>query len=295
LWFGAQGPKSGGLAETSGERSHLRWRRVDDAELADAMTAPSGQRPASAEPPPLASSTAEKLREVLNWEYPHGAATRRKAKASVTELRRAAEDADETAEPLFPPPALAARLRKPANAKRKLNAAESGTAHHTFLQHVALDRTGELAAEADRLVRENLLPAADRASLDLAALAAFWDSKLGRDICRHAAGVRRELPFTARFRAAELAGITGGEAESELAEEYILVQGVADLVVLRPEEIWVVDFKTDAVRRTELPDKLRIYQPQLLLYARALEKIYARPVRQCWLHFLALRHSEPVV
>ena len=64
------------------------------------------------------------------------------------------------------------------------------------------------------------------------------------------------------------------------------MQGVADLVVLLPEEIWLVDFKTDEVRAGELPEKIKIYAPQLKLYARALEKIYSRPVTACWLHFL---------
>jgi ATP-dependent exoDNAse (exonuclease V) beta subunit len=69
------------------------------------------------------------------------------------------------------------------------------------------------------------------------------------------------------------------------------VQGVADLVVLLPEEIWLADFKTDEVRPAELPEKTRLYAPQLKLYAQALEKIYARPVTACWMHFLPARKT----
>ena len=72
------------------------------------------------------------------------------------------------------------------------------------------------------------------------------------------------------------------------------MQGVADLVVLLPEEIWLVDFKTDEIRKDELPDRIKTYTPQLKLYAQALGKIYSRPVTNCWLHFLSLRHSETV-
>ena len=70
-----------------------------------------------------------------------------------------------------------------------------------------------------------------------------------------------------------------------------MVQGVADLVVLLPEEIWLVDFKTDAVRPDELPEKKRLYAPQLKLYTQALGKIYSRPVTARWLHFLAARKT----
>jgi ATP-dependent helicase/nuclease subunit A len=59
--------------------------------------------------------------------------------------------------------------------------------------------------------------------------------------------------------------------------------------VLLPEEIWLVDFKTDEIRKDELPDRIKAYTPQLKLYAIALEKIYSRPVTTRWLHFLAAR------
>jgi hypothetical protein len=45
--------------------------------------------------------------------------------------------------------------------------------------------------------------------------------------------------------------------EPGLEAEFVVVQGVADLVVLLPEEIWLVDFKTDEIRagRTAGPDQ----------------------------------------
>jgi ATP-dependent exoDNAse (exonuclease V) beta subunit len=58
-----------------------------------------------------------------------------------------------------------------------------------------------------------------------------------------------------------------------------------------PEEIWLVDFKTDEVRSGELTEKARLYAPQLKLYAHALEKIYSRPVTVLWLHFLSARKT----
>jgi ATP-dependent helicase/nuclease subunit A len=69
-------------------------------------------------------------------------------------------------------------------------------------------------------------------------------------------------------------------------DEFVVVQGVADLVVLRPDEIWLVDFKTDRVRPRELADKSKQYEPQVRLYAAALNKIFGRPVTRRALHFL---------
>jgi ATP-dependent helicase/nuclease subunit A len=235
----------------------------------------------------------EKLRLRLEWNYPFQAATQQKAKSSVTALRREAEDLDDEAEELLagPAPRRTARNLKSQFSKLKLSAAEIGAAHHKFLQHVALDKTGDLAAEADRLARGNYLSADERAVLDLAMLAAFWNSPLGKKIVAHAASVRRELPFTARFSPAEIAAITGAKIENRLEDEFVVVQGVADLAVLRPEEIWLVDFKTDEVGKSELPEKTKIYKPQLQLYAAALEKIFARNVTLRALHFLSVRRT----
>ena len=64
--------------------------------------------------------------------------------------------------------------------------------------------------------------------------------------------------------------------------------------MLLPEEIWLVDFKTDEVRADGLAGKLKIYGPQLRLYANALTKIYSRPVTNCWLHFLSAQKTVGV-
>jgi ATP-dependent helicase/nuclease subunit A len=288
LWFSSQN------SNTPGALPHLRWRWVEDAELADAGPADSEKPQAEDGLAGLDAAAVEKLRGVLNWEYPHLPATRRKAKASVTELRRAAEETDDEAEPVFSRPRFAAKnpTRKTESGKRKLSAADTGTAHHKFLQHVALETTGDLTTEADRLAHANFLSADERAALDLDALAAFWNSELGGKIRANAGNVRRELPFTARFSPEELTAITGIPPESGLANEYVVVQGVADLVVLQPAEIWLVDFKTDAAGADA--EKIKIYTPQLRLYAAALEKIFTRPVTRRALYFLADGRTEEI-
>ncbi|HEY4414945.1 MAG TPA: UvrD-helicase domain-containing protein [Verrucomicrobiae bacterium] len=288
-------------------RFSLRWRWVEDAELTPQPTEdPAGL--ATNPPPPaevlrrealamesLDDATAEKLHAVLSWEYPHTAATRHKAKASVTELRRAADETDDEAEPVFTPRYSRRSPETPASSKTKLNAAEIGAAHHKFLQHLALTKTGDLAAEAGRLVREHFLSADERAVLDLGALAYFWDSPLGKKICALPPNlVQRELPFTARFSPAELGRIIHRPDESAMAGEFVIVQGVADLAVLLPDEIWLVDFKTDEIHPGELPEKIRTYTPQLQLYAAALEKIFAKKVTRRSLHFLAARRTEEI-
>jgi ATP-dependent helicase/nuclease subunit A len=294
LWFSVQSTKHKVQSLKRGELPHLRWRLVEDEELLGTDKVENGRQKTETELPELEEVTAKRLRAVLNWEYPQSAATKRKAKASVTELRRAAEETDDESAQIFARPNFAAGNRKSKIENRKLSAADYGTAHHKFLQHFSLEESGALAAEAERLERENYLSADERVVLDLDALAAFWNSALGQKIRANAESVRRELPFTARFSPVEIGKITGAKTEAGLEDEFIVVQGVADLAVLLPDKIWLVDFKTDQVGADDLPAKIKTYTPQLQLYAGALAKIFARPVTNCWLHFLSAQRTEKI-
>ena len=82
------------------------------------------------------------------------------------------------------------------------------------------------------------------------------------------------------------------EGSGSPSAEFVIVQGVADLVVFGPQEIWLLDYKTDHFDEAELPAKVREHGPQLSLYALALERIYGKPVTRTWLHFLALGRTE---
>ncbi len=295
LWFGMRSAECGARQDSLPE---LRWQIVADADFGGTPVAdPAGSGAGDQRAEPVAGAPAEtaiaELRARLEGNYPAAAATKQKAKSSVTELRRAAEETDDEAEPVFPCPPKSGK-RKAESGISKLSAAETGTAHHKFLEHFALAQAGDLAAEADRLVRENYLTTEERSVLDLAALAAFWDSALGKKIVAHAAQVRRELPFTARFIPADLEKITGKKAEPGLENEFIVVQGVADLAVILDAEIWLVDFKTDAVGKKDLAAKVKDYRPQLELYAAALKKIFSRKVTLRALHFLAAGWTEKV-
>jgi ATP-dependent helicase/nuclease subunit A len=290
LWF-AQQP--GASPAMQGELPQLRWRIANDAELTREKSESRKQK-AEAELPELDDVTLQKLQETLTWQYGFGVATERAAKSSVTALRRqAADELEDEAEHVFSFQFSAKRRIQ----NRKLNAADTGTAHHKFLQLVSLERVGGVAsleAEAGRLEQEKVLSADERAVLDLKAVASFWNSDTGQKICKQAINVKRELAFMAKFSPVELSEFTGVKLEAGLEEEFIVVQGVADLVVLLPQEIWLVDFKTDEVGAGDLPVKTKFYAPQLKLYASALAKIYSRPVTNRWLHFLSAQKTEKI-
>jgi ATP-dependent helicase/nuclease subunit A len=281
--------------DRTGENKILRWRVYDENDDAFADVVPP--------PPPVAATGSggnnandvalvEQLKAKLAWRYPFEAAVGEAAKTSVSALRRrAVDESDEEARRVFGARAgkIPTKTRATSNSAR-LSATERGNVYHLFLQLLDLERAAseaELKAQAQRFLETDRMNQAQVGALDFAALNQFWQSDLGQRIRSNAACVRRELPFTARFTPRELAVITG-EPMAASNEDFVVVQGVADLAVLRADEIWLVDFKTDETAVDEVSAKVALYEPQLRLYALALERIYRRPITESWLHFLAL-------
>jgi ATP-dependent helicase/nuclease subunit A len=247
--------------------------------------------PSTLDPRPSPLSTALRLQ----WQYPHRAATLEPGKTSVSILRRRApiEDEDALAAARFLPATGFERVRTGG----AMGAADIGKAHHLFLELASFSMlSGEsaLRAEAQRLTEAGLLSEAQADALDFPALAAFWNSETGLRLRSQEPRLHREHPFTARLDAADLQALGLPSPHGPLDGEFIVVQGVADLVAVLEHEIWVLDFKTDHPRANEWEAKVRQYTPQLQIYALALSRIYQRPATRLWLHFLR-RHETVVI
>jgi len=287
-WLGGWLAHENGAAFcASGKINLLSWTIHEEAFSSATETA--GDDEESEQFPSASAPELEQLKARLEWNYSHESATRETAKSSVSLLRRRVrEDVDEEARPLFK-----SKVQSPKSKLEigdKLSAAQIGSAHHTFLELVSLPHVGTLEllkVEAVRLQSQQLLSAQEIGALNFPALLAFWQSEVGQQILARREKVERELAFTARFSAADLAQLNLLSAPENLAGEFIVVQGVIDLAVILPDEIWLLDFKTDHFDDAELPEKINLYQPQLALYAAAISRIYTRPVTKRWLHFLA--------
>lgn len=299
LWLTnvAQAPDWRGNA--AGGNQLLSWRLhavgedLPVSDRAHRLLTPSRSSGGSKEEAASDAVFVENLRTRLTGRYPHESATWEQAKTSVSVLRRRAE-AEAEAFQLFPTSKLP---RVPPRRSGQLTATQIGLAHHAFLQCVEPRATGtlaELMAEAERLQTRGVLTGHEVEALDFANLFRFWDSEVGRLVRSHAPELQREVPFTARFTTRELAELTLRAAAPAEAKDFVIVQGVVDLAVFRADEIWLLDYKTDHFSEAELAEKLREHGLQLRLYARALERIYKKPVTRRWLHFLASGRTEPL-
>lgn len=286
--------------DRAGENPLLRWRlyAANDPRLLGPETedeAAPGTETAAEELDPIGLL---KLQERILWQYPLAAAAREPAIKRISELIRHPAAGEET-QSLFPdsPSFSVQPARRPARSNSKLAAVDAGSAHHRFLELVSLDRVGtlkELKAEAELLLAGGLLSGPEVEALDFKSLLAFWESETGRRILGHQPWLHREIPFTARFTPEDLAALGLCPNAGALRGEYFVARGKADLAVILPTEIWLLDFKTDHVREAVLADTIRRYSCQLKLYALGLSRIYRRPVTERWLHFLSLRHTVSV-
>ncbi len=325
-WAG-EGPRALTDAEVVGARSFLDWLRlwlplvtrasdwVDDANGGNALlrwkfhfaagaAAAGGDAEETRESPVLAQAAAvdaagwARLGRRATAEYPWLGATLEPAKTSVSVLRRRQLEADEEAKPTRYSQPASGSFELKSGAGAALSATERGTAHHAFMELVAVERTGSLAelqAEGARMVEAGWLRAVDVAALNWEGLAGFWASELGEAVRRNAARVHRELPFTARVEVEELQALGLHPPGAALPEdEFVVVQGVVDLALILRDEIWLVDFKTDRVSAGDWREKARAYEAQLGLYGRALAGIYHRPVRRKWLYFLEISRAVEV-
>ena len=236
--------------------------------------APEELQPAAEEAPAPEAPAAdpvltEQLRQVFAWQYPAASLAAVPAKVSVTSIVHKRE---QTA------------LERPGFlSKDGLTAAEMGTALHAFLEHVdfaalAAAKTsgtldGAICAERDRQVAVQLTPPEIAEKLDVRRIRRFAESDAFARICA-ADAVLRELAFITALPASAVLAAQGGAApEGEAAKASVLVQGIADIVLIFPDHLELLDYKTDR-RKTEA-DFLAAYRAQLNLYALAIDKRFA--------------------
>ena len=235
------------------------------------------QAPAAADP-----ALVEQLRAGFAWQYPAAALAGVPAKVSVTSIVHKAEQTT---------------LERPGFlSKDGLTAAEMGTALHAFLEHADFAALAEakaagtldeaIGAERDRQAAAQLTAPEIAAKLDAVRIRRFVQSEAFAKICA-AQQVLRELAFITALPAAEVLAAQGSPAPDTAPEAQVLVQGIADLVLVYPDHLELLDYKTD--RRKTAADFVRAYKPQLDLYALAVGKRFApKPVTYKGIYSLEL-------
>ena len=221
---------------------------------------------------------AGRLAEQFSYRYPYKGEAQLKLKYTVSELKKHAalpgeeQDAgaflveEEDVIPLIP---------KFLQEEEELTGASRGSAYHKFLELLDFGRAYDeesLREAVEGMKREGLLGAEMAECIRISDMLQFLTTDAGRRM--HAAALagklHKEQPFVFGIDAEEIYPGTD-------SKELVLIQGIIDVYFEEEDGLVVLDYKTDKVcEGRELVEK---YQEQLHLYAKALEQMTLKKVK----------------
>ena len=188
--------------------------------------------------------------------------------AKVTATQVGVKRADEYSETVNDPKLF---LKNPTFVKKKLTSKltgkRKGDAYHKAME--LMDFAGDIS-QLDILYSRGKLTERERKCIDTAEIKAFLDSGLCARIVKSGSAYK-EFPIFCEYR-------PDGFDEGE---EMPFVQGIADLYFIEDGEIVLVDYKTN--KNTDPAVLREEYEGQLRIYAKALERMTARRVKECYL------------
>jgi ATP-dependent helicase/nuclease subunit A len=223
------------------------------------------------------------IKSALDWRYPFGDAPRLPAKRSVTQWTHRNDE--------FVRLDYSRSLdRKPKTILdvEQINGLNIGSAVHLVIS--LLDLVKPITTEAIeqliiKLIEDGSITQTVAVQVNVESIIKFFETDLSQMMLDKNNVVWREWPFTTAIPASQWS-----ESESQNAtrstQDYIIVQGIIDLLIKTPKGLVIVDYKTDNVSANEAPPRAELYRRQLDLYAQAAEAIIGIKVHSKWLYFL---------
>ena len=157
-----------------------------------------------------------------------------------------------------------------------------GTAYHRVMECLDYQKTAnrdEIRRQLREWVDARKMERKEAESVRVKDIWNFVETPLGQRM-KAASEKRllfREQPFVIARKASEL-------DPQWQCEENVLVQGIIDAYFIEDEEIVLVDYKTDFVRRGEEQKLIDRYHVQLEDYAQALERMTGRKVKERYIY-----------
>ncbi|MCA0983857.1 helicase-exonuclease AddAB subunit AddA [Halobacillus yeomjeoni] len=223
----------------------------------------------------------------LNYVYPHRKAAHSRAKQTVTEIKRQREVKDEYSSDQLLTPYRAPIVKRPRfmQQDKKMTAAEKGSAMHTVMQHIPMNKEmdpEEVEEFVEHLVLKEVMRREEADVIDFDAIAAFFQTSVGQLVLR-AERIEREVPFSMTLPAHEVY-----KEWTAPTEERVFIQGVIDAMIPYEDGWMILDYKSDTFPEQyhSVEELMRErYGTQINLYSYALEKIWKEPVHRKCLYF----------
>ena len=240
------------------------------------------------------SGIREELDKRFGFVYPYEYRRDIPVKVTVSDLKKKSYHEDEEIEEAvyFEPdivPLVPRFIEEKTEAEEEFTGAARGTAYHRVMECLEYGKTNtsqNLKEQIEELVQNQKLSEVEAKCVRVSDIRGFVECDLGQRMKAAALKGRlfREQPFVISRSAAKI-------DESWDESERVLVQGIIDAYFLEDEEIVLVDYKTDYVRRGEEKKLIERYHTQLEDYGQALERMTRRRVKEKYIYSFALKKA----
>lgn len=212
-----------------------------------------------------------KIMSAINFSYPHSDLTRITAKVTATKLAKQEMNAT-----------ISLKVNPLFLQEQGLTPSQKGTILHSFMQYADIEKASiNLTKELQRLVDDEYMTEAQIEALDKGAIDMFLKSPLFSEM-QSADRLLREYKFLHIIKASEVYD----DLDPQYGDEEILLQGIADCVIIKDNKITIVDYKTDVVSNADI--LVERYRNQLYIYRDALGNALSLPVACMKLYSLYL-------
>ena len=236
----------------------------------------------------------EELERRFGFVYPYEYRKDIPVKVSVSDLKKKSyhEDTDIEEAVYFEPdivPLIPRFMEEKRESEEEFTGSARGTAYHRVMECLEYNKTDsakQLREQVTALVENKKLSEAEADCVRISDVQIFVESELGQRMKGAAlsGNLFREQPFVISRSAAEI-------DESWDPQERVLVQGIIDAYFLEKDEIVLVDYKTDRVRRGEEQKLIDLYHTQLEDYAQALQRMTGRKVKEKYIYSFTLKKA----
>ena len=236
----------------------------------------------------------QELEKRFGFVYPYESRRDIPVKVSVSDLKKRSyhEETDFEEAVYFEPdivPLIPRFVEEKKEEAGEFTGSARGTAYHRVMECIEYNKTDsaeQLKEQLHSLVQNKKMSAAEAECVRISDIRAFVECDLGQRMKEAAVAGRlfREQPFVISRSAAEI-------EETWDPQERVLVQGIIDAYFLEEDEIILVDYKTDRVRRSEEQVLIDRYHTQLEDYAQALQRMTGRKVKEKYIYSFTLKKA----
>lgn len=234
-----------------------------------------------------------KLKEILEYQYPYKDEINLSAKISVSEIKKRNQQWEVDGKQIYEVPDIIPLYPDFMRDEVGLTPTARGSAYHKILECIdwkSAETKEDIKTQIIEMQSKGILDSGLAKSINYARIFAFAQSELGIRIKKAAQTGRlyREQPF--------MLGVPANKLQADTSStQTILVQGIIDAYFEENGSLVLIDYKTDRIQEGEEWRLIEQYRMQLDYYVKALSGLTGMQVKEKILYSMELNKAIQVV